>query len=57
MTDQIGVLKDAAAKLKTNLKDVPSRIETVLAEVKDLYRENESLTAKLSNIEAGKPCF
>ncbi|MFK9117549.1 alanine--tRNA ligase [Peribacillus frigoritolerans] len=52
MTDQIGVLKDAAAKLKTNLKDVPSRIETVLAEVKDLHRENESLTAKLSNIEA-----
>ncbi|MGW6298112.1 alanine--tRNA ligase [Peribacillus butanolivorans] len=53
MTDQIGVLKDAAAKLKTSLKDVPSRIETVLAEVKDLHRENESLTAKLSNIEAG----
>ncbi|MCY9137043.1 alanine--tRNA ligase [Peribacillus frigoritolerans] len=52
MTGQIGVLKDAAAKLKTNLKDVPSRIETVLAEVKDLHRENESLTAKLSNIEA-----
>lgn len=52
MTDQIGVLKEAAAKLKTNLKDVPSRIETVLAEVKDLHRENESLTAKLSNIEA-----
>ncbi|MFS0668924.1 alanine--tRNA ligase [Peribacillus frigoritolerans] len=52
MTDQIGVLKDAAGKLKTNLKDVPSRIETVLAEVKDLHRENESLTAKLSNIEA-----
>lgn len=52
MTDQIGVLKDAAVKLKTNLKDVPSRIETVLAEVKDLHRENESLTAKLSNIEA-----
>ncbi|MCK1982054.1 MULTISPECIES: alanine--tRNA ligase [Peribacillus] len=52
MTDQIGVLKDAAAKLKTNLKEVPSRIETVLAEVKDLHRENESLTAKLSNIEA-----
>ncbi|WP_249598450.1 alanine--tRNA ligase [Peribacillus frigoritolerans] len=52
MTDQIGVLKDVAAKLKTNLKDVPSRIETVLAEVKDLHRENESLTSKLSNIEA-----
>lgn len=52
MTEQIGVLKDAAAKLKTNLKDVPSRIETVLSEVKDLHRENESLTAKLSNIEA-----
>ncbi|WP_285765439.1 alanine--tRNA ligase [Peribacillus sp. SI8-4] len=53
MTDQIGILKEAAAKLKTNLKDVPSRIETVLADVKELQRENESLTAKLSNIEAG----
>ncbi|WP_028391907.1 alanine--tRNA ligase [Bacillus cihuensis] len=53
MADQIGVLKEAAAKLKTNLKEVPARIETVLAEVKELQRENESLATKLGNIEAG----
>lgn len=53
MADQIHVLKDAAAKLKTNLKDVPARIETIMAETKELQRENDSLAAKLSNIEAG----
>ena len=53
MADQIHVLKDAAAKLKTNLKDVPARIETILADTKELQRENDSLAAKLSNIEAG----
>ena len=30
-----------------------ARIEAVLAEVKELQRENDSLSAKLSNIEAG----
>lgn len=53
MADQINTLKEAAAKLKTNMKDVPSRIEAVLAETKELQRENDSLSAKLSNIEAG----
>ncbi|WP_110926979.1 alanine--tRNA ligase [Bacillus massiliglaciei] len=53
MADQIGLLKEAAAKLKTNIKDVPSRVDAVLAETKELHRVNESLAAKLSNIEAG----
>ncbi|AZV44507.1 alanine--tRNA ligase [Peribacillus asahii] len=53
MADQITLLKEAASKLKTNLKDVPARIDAVLAETKELQRENESLSAKLSNIEAG----
>ena len=53
MADQINTLKEAAAKLKTNSKDVPSRIDAVLAETKELQRENDSLAAKLSNIEAG----
>ena len=30
-----------------------ARIEGLLAEMKELQRENESLNAKLSNIEAG----
>lgn len=53
MNDQINVLKDVAAKLKTNPKDVVSRIETIMVETKQLQRENESLSAKLGNIEAG----
>jgi alanyl-tRNA synthetase len=53
LTDQIHLLKDAANKLKTNPKDVPTRIDSLLTEVKQLQRENESLATKLSNIEAG----
>ncbi|MBU8879494.1 alanine--tRNA ligase [Bacillus sp. FJAT-29790] len=53
LTDQIGILKEAAGKLKTNPKDLASRIEILLGEIKQLQRENESLAAKLGNIEAG----
>jgi alanyl-tRNA synthetase len=53
MNEQIGFLKEAAVKLKTNVKDVPARIEALNGEIKQLQRENESLTAKLGNIEAG----
>lgn len=53
MHSQIQILKDAAGKLKTNLKDVPSRIDAMLSEQKQLQKENESLAAKLGNIEAG----
>ena len=53
MNHQIGILKSAAAKLKTNVHDVPARIDTLQNEMKHLHRENESLAAKLGNIEAG----
>jgi len=53
LTDQLNILKDAASKLKTNPKDVGARIDTIQAELKQLQRDNESLAAKLSNIEAG----
>ncbi|WP_080844786.1 alanine--tRNA ligase [Cytobacillus gottheilii] len=53
MNEQIITLKDAASKLKTNPKDVPSRIDVLLGEMKQIQRENESLAAKLGNIEAG----
>lgn len=53
LTDQIHLLKEAANKLKTSPKDVATRIDSLLTEVKQLQRENESLAAKLSNIEAG----
>ncbi len=53
MNDQIGLLKEAAVSLKSNMKDVPARVESILGEMKELQRENESLKAKLGNIEAG----
>jgi alanyl-tRNA synthetase len=53
MNDQITVLKEASGKLKTNPKDLSARIDVLLGEIKQLQRENESLAAKLGNIEAG----
>ncbi|MFJ8528009.1 alanine--tRNA ligase [Bacillus sp. NPDC094106] len=53
MNDQVGLLKEAASKMKTNPKDILTRVDGLFAEVKQLQKENESLAAKLSNIEAG----
>lgn len=53
MNGQVTLLKEAASKLKTNPKDILTRVDGVFAEMKTLQKENESLAAKLSNIEAG----
>lgn len=53
LNSQVTLLKEVAEKLKTNTKDVTTRIDTLLLEMKQLQKENESLTAKLGNIEAG----
>jgi len=53
MNNQVGLLKEAAGKMKTNPKDILTRVDGLFAEVKQLQKENESLAAKLSNIEAG----
>ncbi|WP_028402887.1 alanine--tRNA ligase [Ectobacillus panaciterrae] len=53
MNNQVTLLKDAAGKLKANPKDILTRVDGLFAEVKQLQKENESLAAKLSNIEAG----
>ncbi|MDH2868831.1 alanine--tRNA ligase [Bacillus cytotoxicus] len=53
MNDQVSLLKEAAGKMKTNPKDILTRVDGLFAEVKQLQKENESLAAKLSNIEAG----
>ncbi|MCD4838587.1 alanine--tRNA ligase [Neobacillus sedimentimangrovi] len=53
LIEQVGILKAAAEKLKTNPKDVVNRIDSLTSEIKQLQRENESLAAKLGNIEAG----
>ncbi len=52
LNEQVGLLKAAADKLKTSPKEVVNRIDGLLAETKQLQRENESLAAKLGNIEA-----
>ncbi|CRK84244.1 alanine--tRNA ligase [Neobacillus massiliamazoniensis] len=51
--EQAGLLKDAADKLKTSPKEIVNRIDGLIGEIKQLQRENESLSAKLGNIEAG----
>ena len=53
LNDQISILKDAASKLKANPKDLATKIDSLLSDMKHLQRENESLAAKLGNIEAG----
>ncbi|MFE7063002.1 alanine--tRNA ligase [Sutcliffiella sp. NPDC057660] len=52
LNDQVQLLKDAAAKLKTKPQEVGSRIDVLLSDMKELQRENQSLAAKLGNIEA-----
>lgn len=54
MNKQIQLLKEAASSLKAKrVEDVPNRIESVQQQIRDLQRENESLTSKLGNMEAG----
>lgn len=53
MDSQLQLLREAASLLKSNVPDVPKRIEAALAQIKELNRENESLRGKLGAIEAG----
>ncbi|KPN15752.1 alanine--tRNA ligase [Bacillus australimaris] len=53
LNDQLAILEQAASELKSNTKDVPKRIASLQAELKEVQRENESLLAKLSQAEAG----
>ncbi|MCA1031856.1 alanine--tRNA ligase [Bacillus timonensis] len=53
MNGQVKLLQDVATKLKTKTSELPTRIEGILEELRGLQRENESLSAKLGNIEAG----
>ncbi|KRE46873.1 alanine--tRNA ligase [Paenibacillus sp. Soil522] len=50
---QLDLLKQSASLLKSNTNDVPKRIEALYGQMKELSRDNESLQAKLSRIEAG----
>lgn len=52
MNDQLALLQEVAQKLKTNPKDIIGRIDALMSEIRELQRENESLAARLSNMEA-----
>ncbi|QGQ95477.1 alanine--tRNA ligase [Paenibacillus psychroresistens] len=54
LEQQMDLLKQSAALLKTNISDVPKRVDGLLAQLKELNRENESLRGKLSHVEAGQ---
>ncbi len=53
MNEQIVRLHEVAEKLKAKPRDIVGRTESLLQELKELQRENESMSAKLANIEAG----
>ncbi len=53
MNEQVSLLHQAASVLKANPRDVVTRVEGLKDEIRTLQRENESLAAKLGNIEAG----
>ncbi|HEY9576089.1 MAG TPA: DHHA1 domain-containing protein, partial [Pseudobacillus sp.] len=53
LNSQTALLKEAANKLKANPKDILAKVDSLQTELKELQRENESLSQKLSNIEAG----
>jgi len=52
LSGKLDMLGQAAAALKTGEDKVPERIESVFEEMKALNKTNESLAAKLSNMEA-----
>ncbi|WP_110931818.1 alanine--tRNA ligase [Paenibacillus bouchesdurhonensis] len=54
MDSQLELLKQSAALLKSNVNEVPKRIEALYHQLKELGRENESLQSKLSRVEANE---
>lgn len=51
--EQLALLQQSAALLKTKVNELPHRLEAMLAQQRQLSRENESLRGKLSHLEAG----
>ncbi len=55
INNQLALLSQSQEHLKVKqLRDVPARIETLQQELREANRENESLTAKLAQKEAGQ---
>ncbi|MFC3802104.1 alanine--tRNA ligase [Cohnella sp. GCM10012308] len=54
MDEQIGLLKGAAALLKTGVAEVPRRVEALQGELRQTQREVESLQGRLGRLEAAE---
>ncbi|MFC7060726.1 alanine--tRNA ligase [Halobacillus seohaensis] len=52
MNEKEAILKEAGQLLKTRPEQVPERVQALHHEIKSLQRENDSLSTKLSNLEA-----
>lgn len=52
LNQQYRTLNSIASDLKSTLVDVPKRIEGLKGQIRELERENESLKAKVSQVEA-----
>ncbi|SDN45587.1 alanine--tRNA ligase [Alkalicoccus daliensis] len=53
MNSQVEKLKKTAESLKTGLEEVPGRVQQLQKQLREKEKENESLTAKLSQMQAG----
>jgi len=52
INDKLTILEKTATLVKANEEKLPARIEGLFQEMKTLQKENESLNARLSNLEA-----
>lgn len=50
--EEESILEEAAAALKANTKDVVARVQGLQQELRQVQRENESLSAKIANSQA-----
>ncbi|MEY9970048.1 alanyl-tRNA synthetase [Lysinibacillus sp. RC46] len=51
--EEEALLNEAAALLKANSKDLVTKVHALQADYKDLQRENEALSQKIANAQAG----
>ncbi|SDI93610.1 alanine--tRNA ligase [Salimicrobium halophilum] len=52
MNEREAILRTAGDLVKSRMEQVPERVQALHAEIRELKKENESLTSKLSNLEA-----
>ena len=53
MNDQVGLLKEAAGKMKTNVKDILTRIDGLLAETKQFIMKMNLLLRNWAILKLG----